>query len=43
VLCNLYRNKAVGFGNASRSIMFQHLGIVQKGFWIGEEFKLFRN
>ena len=23
--------------------MFQHLGIVQKGFWIGEEFKLFRN
>lgn len=42
-MCDLYRNKASGYGNASSSIMTQNLGIVQKGFWIGEEFKLIRN
>lgn len=43
VMCNLYRNKASGFGNASSTVMYQHLGIVQKGFWIGEEYKLQKN
>lgn len=43
VMCQLYREKASGYGNASNTIMTQHLGIVSKGFWVGEEHKLVKN
>lgn len=42
-MCKLFRNTASGYGNASNTIMTQHLGILSKGFWIGEEFKLVKN
>ncbi|TNV84319.1 hypothetical protein FGO68_gene6078 [Halteria grandinella] len=43
VMCQLYRNKASGYGNASNTIMTQHLGILSRGFWFGEEHKLVKN
>lgn len=42
-MCKLYRNTASGYGNASNTIMTQHLGILSKGFWVGEELKLVKN
>ena len=43
VLCQLYRGSASGYGNASQTIMTSHIGVLGKGFWIGEESKLVKN
>ncbi|CDW83294.1 UNKNOWN [Stylonychia lemnae] len=37
-MCQFYKNKASGIGNASSSLMIQNLGQFTQGFWIGEEF-----